>query len=475
MQSKHHGESEPSFSIGQPFVTERSDRILLLYIYALPFHSLVLTLLLTAGVPVIFLKALSAWKEVLLVTFFLVVVVKVLSRRTAPHFCWVDGLTFLWLLQILIYCFAGGIFFDSDSTIASRCLAARDWALYLLPYFIGRFTTLSEFSSRKVLRAIVWIGVLTSVVGIIEYAFIPTSWHVTLGVPRYFSELLGFEYPDYLSGLPPNYWAEVAGLPVRRSVSVYLSGQGFAIPFLIIWPAVVAAHIRGSVRHSRWIVVTCAVALLLTITRMTIAACFVETLFLLCIFRKFKAAATIGLTVGLAFFSVFSTNSSFREFVVNTVTFQDTSSSARPGQWSEGFRELEEHPFGDGLTAVGQVSSQMGDKGIGQEAGYLKVINALGVPGTILYLGWFLGVALRSLYVLPTLPIGQATLCIIFVTATVGFMLNNLAAPPDQVPSFIYLFCWLSGFVVQRSVQNIRPPEPMFRATRQKFGTHVVA
>ena len=447
-------------------MTERAERILLLYIVALPFHSLLLALLLTAGVPILLLKGLSAWKEVLLILLFLAVLLRVLENKTAPRLCWVDGIALLWLAQLVVYCVLGGVFFDANSTVASRCFAARDWALYLFPYFIGRFTILTESGSKRVFRALVIIGFLTSLIGIIEYVFVPTSWHVTLGVPRYFSQLLGLQYPDYVSGLPFNYWAEVAGLPVRRAVSVYLSGQGFALPFLLIWPAVLVANLKKTFVHAGWIVASCGLALMLTITRMTIAACFVETIVFFIVIRNFRALSRMILAAALVFIMAVTASSSFRDFVVSTMTMRDTSSSARPSEWRDGIRQLEEHSLGDGLTAVGQASLQTGGSGIGQEAGYLKVINAFGVPGTIIYLGWFAGVLLKSKSGLGNMVSYQEALCMVCLLSTVGFLINNLAAPPDQAPVFIYPFSWLAGLAVQRSVENSPVPAPSFDRDR---------
>ena len=95
---------------------------------------------------------------------------------------------------------------------------------------------MSDRNMHRLLKSILLVGVITSLYGIFEVFFLPISFHVQLGVPRYFGEVLGLSYPDYLFGLPPNYRAEVAGQTVRRSVSTYLSGQGFAVPFLLIIP-----------------------------------------------------------------------------------------------------------------------------------------------------------------------------------------------------------------------------------------------
>ena len=418
-----------------------------------------MTILLSAGIPAIAVRSLAAWKELLLGALFIATIANVIGSPNPPRLSWIDLLAFAWMLQVCVYWLAGGVF-DSASTISSRSFAARDWFLYLCPYFIGRFTALPESSCKSILRALVWIGLITSIAGIIEYVFVPTSWQVSLGVPQYFSEVLGLDYSSYPSGLPPNYWAEVAGLPVRRAVSVYLSGQGFAIPFLLVWPAVLFAHFRLAIRNTKWIVWCCGLALLLTITRMTIVACFIQTLVVLLLCHRYRALLRIGIVTGVLLASALSFIPSFRDFVVDTIRLEDTSANARPNQWREGFRELANHPLGSGLTAVGQSSTQLGGGGIGQEAGYLKILNSLGVPGAILYLGWFAGVWQKSQVASARLENFQQILVSLCLVSTVGFLANNFAAPPDQAPVFIYTFCWLAGFSVQKAIDYSLVPAP---------------
>jgi hypothetical protein len=441
--------------VGLYFV--RPHWALLTFVVVLPVHSLLITLLIAqVGLPLSLGRVAAAWKELLLVGTFGAVVLQTLLRSKLPRLCWIDGVAFVWLLLVLGH-FGVALLLRPGLPLTALAYGARDWLLYLLPYFIGRLVMFSADNVRTVLVTIAGIGFATSLFGILEYLFIPTSWWIALGVPLYFRDFLGLAYPDYLGGLPYNFWAEVAGLPVRRAVSTYLSGQGFAVPFLVILPVVIVRFLGRPSFVNLGLLVVCGVALLLAITRMTIIACAVQALVLLWIYpRRLWVALAVALGIALLIAGV-AGSASLREFVVDTVTLSDTSGSARPDQWISGLRTLIEHPLGQGLGFSGQVGARFGSGGggVGSEAGYFKVTGDLGLIGLALFGAWFGGLLLagRALTRMQTgiwRDLGMVTFA-----ASIGFLLNMLTAPPDQSPFTIYVFAWLAGLTVRAAVADV--------------------
>src|SRR5262249_13988249 len=103
---------------------------------------------------------------------------------------------------------------------------------------------------------------------------------ILIGIPEYFGQFLNLHYPA-TGGLPPNYWQTIGKQIVRRAVSIHLSGQGFALPFLLLWPlSLLNLHARWT-RLSLLLVVVNAAALLFAFTRMTIFVCFLQGLMVL--------------------------------------------------------------------------------------------------------------------------------------------------------------------------------------------------
>jgi hypothetical protein len=448
----------------------------------LPFHSLVITLLLAhAHLPLPMLRAVASWKELLVLATFIGVLAVAVTRKNLPRLVWVDWIVFAWAGQALLYFVFADLFFDRPSGLRARLYGLRDWMLYVVPYSIGRLVSISERDLTRVLRALLAIGAVTSVIGILEYLLVPTHWHIVLGVPRYFGEFLGLQYATTW-GLPINYWQNVGEFRVRRAVSVYMSGQAFALPFLLLWPlALLNAHNRFTRGRVALIAVN-ATALLLTMTRMTIAVCFLQGLIVFWLLNRkdlqlvyltlVAVAAGLLLMAPIAFrmedpvskppdggSTVTFHQQSARPMVRDTATLHDDSSRARPAQWAEGWSLLLKHPGGMGLGTTGETASRFGMGGMGNEAGYLKVTGALGLPGLLIFLGWFLGVLMVSLAAARSERDPWNALAVLTFATAVGFLINNLTAPPDQSLFLRYLFPWFAGMTVRRSVQS-GPSQP---------------
>ena len=158
---------------------------------------------------------------------------------------------------------------------------------------------------------------------------------------------------------------------------------------------------------------------------------------------------------------VIASNASLRNYVMNTLTLQDTSSRVRPARWASGFQTLFDYPFGDGLGITGSTGTRFGLEGGGDEAGYFKITGALGIPGLFLFLGWFLGVLFYAYRLLRhRRGVWQGIALVTFVVARC-FLLNNFTASPDQLPFTIYVFAWLAGLTVHyvTSQLPVRHPE----------------
>jgi hypothetical protein len=379
------------------------------------------------------------------VSVVVVFVARVVQRRpwlrTAPFS---EILLLLWLGLLATQAAA-----HLDRSFTVQAYGARDWLLYLAPFFVGLYAPLSERSAASVFRTLVLVGVATSAIGVMEYVLIPTPVHIEIGVVRYFNDLLGQTFTPFFGGLPPNYYTSFAGLAVRRAVSVYLSGQGFALPFLVFMPAALLWALHRRSRTALAAALLTGVALLLTITRMTIFVCALQCVVLLWIAGRRRMVALMFVAVLTVFAVSWVSVPRVRRYVVSTVTFSDSSSSARPEHAMRMFESARKFPLGEGLGTSGQTATQFGleEGGWSTELGYGKVIQTLGIPGLLLWMAWFIGI-LRSAWQVAGNSVGmQRCVALLVFAAAGGIMLNNLTAPPDQSPVVIYVFSWLAGTV----------------------------
>ena len=113
-------------------------RALILYVALLPFHSLLITLLLAqAHVPLPMLKGVAAWKEVLLFATFVGALAVAVARKDLPALVWVDWVALAWLCQVLLYFVFADVLFDQSPRLLAKLYGMRDWLLYVVPYAIG--------------------------------------------------------------------------------------------------------------------------------------------------------------------------------------------------------------------------------------------------------------------------------------------------------------------------------------------------
>lgn len=221
-----------------------------------------------------------------LVVLLLIVVLRAVSGwGPRVGVTWTDFWVGSLLCLGILYLAGENLWLRANIPFVSELLGFRQSLLFLLAYFLGRAMPQLADDPVVVTRLQVLVAV-TCVLGILERFLLPPEGLVALGVASYFQDFLnatavtvGNEY-----GLPTNYWVGVGGHMVRRAGSVYLGGQGFAIPFLLFFPmAVVWALPRE--HRTFWRVLTLlllAAGLFLTLTRMTIIVAFIQlTLFIL--------------------------------------------------------------------------------------------------------------------------------------------------------------------------------------------------
>jgi hypothetical protein len=89
------------------------------------------------------------------------------------------------------------------------------------------------------------------------------------------------------------------------------------------------------------------------------------------------------------------------------------------------------------------------------------VAGALGVPGLLIWLAWFGGVLVYAARGSRRLRAPYQGLALVVAAITIGYLLNNLTAPPDQNLFVAYVFSWLAGIAVQLSMRRelqLSPP-----------------
>ena len=438
-----------------------------LFAWGLAFHSLVIAALFGwFGLPEGVVRAIAAWKDIGLLILLLVVFLKSMSGRgTGVRIAWTD----LWigaLVSLAMMYFAGeNLWLRTKIPIAAELLGIRQAVFFMLVYFVGR--AMPELADDEgTMRKIFFLVLVTCVIGILERFLLPPEGLVALGVAAYFQDFLGATAitigNDY--GLPTNYWAWLGGHQVRRAGSIYLGGQGFAIPFLLFFPMVtVWALPRGT--RSVWRIIgysIICVALLLTLTRMTIIVAMIQLL-LFVVLRRRPEWAVAGLALaGMMFLAAMVLIPGFPTFVLHTLSGQEASTAGHVTDWSNGVGAFFQRPWGFGLGTADAAATRSGLEHITGDNLYLTYAVEMGLAGVlllVLVLGSIMGHALNLLR--NGVSQVERRMGTAIWLAAIGLAINGMTAVVFNSITLGWLFFWLAGAVVTRSQWvTARAPAP---------------
>ncbi len=425
------------------------------FIWLLPFHVLAIALLFGLfGLPLITVRAIAAWKEATVAVLVAFTLIRIVSGRTARSTVQATDVAVAALgLLALTYLVGASAWFAADLPATLQLLGWRDAVFFTLLYFVGRGTP-HVAGDRRYLGALFGVGVITSVVAILERLFVTPQMLVLLGASRYIQEFLGLavatRYNEF--GLPDNYWTVIGDHVVQRAGSTYLSSQGFAVAFLIIVPAATLWLLSGERRRPVLAWVGYAIlwtGLLLSVTRMTTVACVVQVLLLAVAWRRWGVVVTSGLLGVVGVMLAVLVVPGLATFVWDTLTWQTGSSLAHLSDWSDGIKSLVEHPLGIGLGGGGLTAARFGLPATAADSAYFKYSVELGVPGLLLYVAMLVAIGsagLRAFQRAPAEP--QRCAGALVVVAAIGVALNGLTTVPLTNPLVSYVLFWVAGAVV---------------------------
>ncbi|MEO7425754.1 MAG: O-antigen ligase family protein [Fibrobacteria bacterium] len=376
----------------------RPLRFTFVILILLPFHILLMVFLFGfLGLPAGVVRTLASWKEGAVCFLILAILFgMVLDGKKVFYAEAADLFAMAFLLQIFVYVIIAP-YLGSEVQIVGRLYGLRDSGMLFACYFLGRAIAPSFDELERLLKWILIVGGITSALGLAEWIFLPQKFWVALGVANYFSDFLGVDFTGGDArgqGLPANFWTQMGSLGyVRRSVSVYMSSQGFAVSFLVIIPVSVYFLLYKTEQNRRNVamVLLNSAALLATITRTSIIACVLGFFAMAHFGRKslWLKRGYLGILAIAILGVVFS--SGVRMLIVQTLTWKSDSSVTHLNSWSHSLPKIMTAPIlGHGLSEAGVNGVRFGGHGVGEESVYLRMLGETGAVGFILFFGFWI-------------------------------------------------------------------------------------
>jgi O-antigen ligase len=323
---------------------------------------------------------------------------------------------------------------------------------FMLAYFVGRGMP-DLASEERAMRKLITVVLLTCVVAILERVLVTPEMLVGLGVASYFQDFLGASSLTAGTefGLPQNYWTGIGGHLVRRAGSVYLSGQGFAVPFLLFYPLATAWVFMRPKRTTLLVFAFAIVTtgLLLTLSRMTIIVAVIQVVLFVTL-RKRPEWAVAGLAMAFAMITaVFILVPGVPSFFWDTLSFQESSTAAHANDWVNGISAFAQNPWGYGLGTADLTALRAGLGHITGDNLYLKYAVEMGIAGITLFVAILcsIGTSAMRLY-RHGVTLAEQRMGITLWLAAVGIAINGITAVVFNSIALGWIFFWLAGAVV---------------------------
>ena len=463
----------PSSALARADSTPRTGALIalpiVLLLWVLPFHAVTIAFffgVLKTGMQATMIMA--SWKEAVAVILLGVVVMRcVLSRGPGVAIIAPDiALTGLVALAVL-FAIVENPLFGADIPPKVELFGFRSSVFFMLLYYFGR--GVPEIGERSTyVKHLFRVAVVIAAIGILERIFVSPRMLVAMGAASYMSDFLGLTVSTAGNdwGLPSNYWSVLGRHPVRRAGSVFLGGQAFALPFLLLMPAATAWVFDSSKRVKFWSIAGYAIiwaGLLLSITRTTIMVCALQVVLYFLISRRPTRVVGAALTALTVLLTALILVPGLASFVLQTATFQTASSYSHVFDWRSGLVAFFEQPWGHGLGSSDQVAARFGRTPLTADnifLGYAVDLGALGLVGCLSVLVTLVFFSLRLFKTAPTPGIRMVAATVLL--STLGIALNGTSSSPFNSVFLAYNFFILAGAAMsayQRSDSRALPAQ----------------
>jgi len=388
---------------------------------------------------------LQFFKEFIVVISFAIIALSVHEyKKIKLHF--IDKLVLFFFLYTLAYFIlpigSYGIFF--------KLIALKNIAFFPLLYFIGRFVNFKQLQLNKMYAFVLLVISIAFVVALIE-KFTNTHLHSFTGYADYNLKFFDTE-PTGKYGLSWTFETE-SGL--KRFGSIFSNPLEFAAAIIVALSIALGVITRKQEKLVIYLDSFHVFALFATFFCILIAAsraAFVSYFLVIYVYawianmkKTLLYFHIVALTTIVLFF--FFVEGDLYEYVINTITFTNTSSIGHVVEWVTGIEAMIEKPLGLGLGESGRVANASSDN-IGGENQLIIIGVQAGVIAMVTYLTIYFALLVLAVKQLKFAKGQFYTLSLITVLLKVGLFIPMFTANIDAYIYVSFLTWFLSGLMV---------------------------
>ena len=336
-----------------------------------------------------------------------------------------------------------------QASFINKALYFKSMFIPGLVYFLGRNTQFSELEIKRLFEIIFIITIGAFLVNLIENFLLDAHLQQFSGYSLYNQAINSIE-PTGNFGLT---WTFETQAVTKRLASFFSDPLEIASSVLMGFAAGLIWFLTSKREHN-WLyllVMFCSLgSLVFSASRAAFIAFFVMIFFVALVFRLYKLIAAGFLALlGFTFYVMVFASDDFFYFVLDTLTFENTSSVGHVVEWVLALNSMVSNPLGIGLAMSGNFGSVTDELRVGGENQFLIYGVQLGWIGMILYIFLlFFGIK-YCIYVFNN-STNKSVARIAFVGGVVKFgLLLPLFTANVEIYTYVsWITWWMIGFSV---------------------------
>ena len=364
-------------------------------------------------------------------------------------------------LDLLFISFSALIFFFMASPIGEanlleKIIYGKNLLLISLVYFLGRNINYSFLDLNFINKTLVILTSLSSLIALIEFSF-NTHLHSTINYSSFYLDLYDIN-PTGNYGLS---WTFERPGPIKRFGSFFADPLEFS-SFLLIGLSIVLFKIYTSKISINRIYYFIFFLLILTgiylsYSRSVIISVFLMFFISLILIKKYRLLLSLIsifllISVGTYYYSSEET----KYFILDTITFQNSSSLGHLVKWIQGILSITENPLGSGLGTSGNSLSVDDQISIGGENQFIIIGVQMGLLGVINYIG-LIYYSIRNSYKLFNLEKDFQLKYLPFIVCCLKFaLIFPLMTSNAEIYTFLSLFGWFIVGLNERRYDKLK-------------------
>ena len=367
------------------------------------------------------------------------------------------GLAFIFLLLPL-----------SEATKVNQAIYFKNILLIGVFYFLGRQVHISFEDWQKVFNIILGLFLVIFVVSVFEKVG-GRHIHSFLGYVKYNQEVrdvpptgaFGLTWTFAAQGDKPRY-ASLFANPLELASAMLL---GIALPLILL----VSSKYKQNKLKYLFYVIAALITLFIAYSRASFVAAFMMLVFAAFLMRYYQLIkVSFGLGLVMAVYVMLFASEDLRYFILDTITFENSSSVTHIIDWLNAINSMISNPMGIGLAMSGNAGGVEKDMIVGGENQYLIYGVQMGFLGMFLYLG-MLYLGIRNSWRAFRWAESREAGVVPFVTACVKFgLLLPLFTANAEVYIFISWVTWWMMGSAETSYQGLRASRRQLRLQQLK-------